>query len=512
MTADPSPRQRGTAVLFALVLGLSVLGFLYGTSSSNYDLVAPLTVQPASQSTTPVAPSYAQERDHVGLSDDDIARACTDCHKERIATSSPAGQRHEHPVGVKPPPGAHLQDLIDVGGQIRPDANGDLIIGCRTCHRPHNVKQDARLVVSVDDGALCLSCHIDKHSRSSKHPVSGQIRAAAAARIEAAGGLVRDGGMTCLSCHDPHDSGSAPLLRAPGGKLATCKVCHANKFHVVDGPHSARTCIDCHGMHDAPTLPKAATVANVGPQLCLDCHTTDATKHRIDVKASHPLGNTVTTTHEGLPLRDGRIACTTCHDPHSSGSELIRAVPSVLCTRCHQDQASVLGTDHDAVSGTFGDDNDGTCLTCHDVHGSTADYLVKTRGKNENPAIGRCLRCHDGSTSATQVTYTTHPKGLLLTSAGLPFQYGGETPYFNASGRRTTNRKVGEITCSTCHDPHKWKHDSDEAPGAVQGSEQNSFLRDPDQTIQFCTVCHGVDARPRFRFFHTDRFRDKDKE
>ena len=174
---------------------------------------------------------------------------------------------------------------------------------------------------------------------------------------------------------------------------------------------------------------------------------------------------------------------------------------------CHTEQAGVVGTDHSL--GELG--VNGPCLGCHSLHEATGPHLLPSSDEESqtNPASARCLRCHDGSSPATAVVFASHPTGLLLTTQGLPFRYEGRIPYYNSEGEPTSDRAVGEITCSTCHDPHRWDHDGT-GGGAADGTEQNSFLRDPDDTARFCTVCHGVDARPRLRFFHTGRFRDGD--
>jgi predicted CXXCH cytochrome family protein len=426
---------------------------------------------------------------------------CLDCHEDHL-DSSPSHHRTSHPVGFPPP------EPDESAMAARGIALQDGEVSCQSCHRAHGSTESALLVASAADGSLCLSCHADHAKERSVHPVLVAVDASIRSEVEALGGsLAPDGTLACLGCHDPHQATAGSLLRIKGGAAAACALCHGDKTTVFHGAHRDEGCQTCHGMHEPPVLPHGERVAGVGPQACLDCHTTDRTDRHVDLAAGHPVGTRVVDAHGALPLDGGRLACTTCHDPHGGDERLLRADVGQLCVSCHTDEASVLGTDHDASLVSV-DGHAEPCLSCHEVHGDRKTaHLVATRGAQENPAVGRCLTCHDGSTAATKVAYATHPKGLLLTTGGLPFRYSGSVPYSDAHGEPTSDRAVGEITCDTCHDVHRWKHDSADVAGASEGSEQDSFLRDPDEVVRFCSVCHGVDARPRYRFFHTDDFR-----
>ncbi|MGW8323621.1 MAG: cytochrome c3 family protein [Thermodesulfobacteriota bacterium] len=67
-----------------------------------------------------------------------------------------------------------------------------------------------------------------------------------------------------------------------------------------------------------------------GTELCLRCHP-DRTGGR-----EHPVGSFPTFTGPTrLPLGDGRIICTTCHNPHASTPGMLRLPPQELCPACH---------------------------------------------------------------------------------------------------------------------------------------------------------------------------------
>jgi predicted CXXCH cytochrome family protein len=421
---------------------------------------------------------------------------CLDCHEDHL-DSSPSHHRTSHPIGVKPP--APDDAAIAARGIALQDGE----VTCQSCHRAHGSIESALLVASAADGSLCLSCHADHTKEHSVHPVLVAVdarsdRGRSARRFARARWHAR-----LPRLPRSHQATSGSLLRSKGGAAAACALCHEEKTSVFHGAHRDEGCQTCHGMHAPPVLPHGERVAGVGPQACLDCHTTDRSDAHVDLAASHPVGDRVTDAHGDLPLANGRLACTTCHDPHGGDERLLRANVGALCVSCHAKEASVLGTDHDASIVSVAGRNE-PCLSCHEIHGDRkVAHLVATRGADENPAVGRCLTCHDGSTAAKKVEYTTHPKGLLLTTAGLPFRYSGSVPYSDPKGEPTTDRAVGEIT-ATRATTHRWKRRR--TSRCHGGIRQDSFLRSPDEVVRF-GVCHGVDGRPRCRFFHTDDFR-----
>ena len=436
---------------------------------------------------------------------------CMECHPDYV-DMEPAYRRQSHPVGLLPPELAKLDVLEGTGGRLDKGA-----VGCMSCHRPHGSSERRMLIIPAETGQLCLTCHPDHGPGESSHPVDVEVDAATRGRIGDMGGVIaEDNTLTCLSCHDPHQSMAGTLLRTASSGFQACRLCHTDEAGAMEtGGHGKEACSACHGMHKTKTQRgRGVHKANVGPQICLDCHTDGSHRPQIKLTATHPLGKKLEAgEHGSLPAIGGRIGCTTCHEAHGADGRLLRLGSDAgkTCLECHEDKTTVRGTDHDARIVAVGDRKD-TCLSCHDVHGSNRRYLVAAQREGENPATGRCLACHDGSIDATVVEHYSHPQGLLLTTQGLPFRYDGPTPYYGPDGKRTSDRGLGTITCATCHDPHRWKHDTDSRPGAVKGTEQNSFLRDPAQIIRFCTVCHGSEGRPMFRFFHKETLRKTDDE
>jgi cytochrome c peroxidase len=85
---------------------------------------------------------------------------------------------------------------------------------------------------------------------------------------------------------------------------------------------------------------------------------------------------------------------------------------------------------------------------------------------------------------------------------------------FNAMGERSAD---GEISCSSCHDPHVWSIDptkrvqialSLSRGEAVNGDGTTSFLKS-DVLRSFCAACHD-DANDRYYKYHEEDFRLKE--
>lgn len=101
--------------------------------------------------------------------------------------------------------------------------------------------------------------------------------------------------------------------------------------YTLAAEHGHEACINCHvnenpgeaGADDALLLPPL--------ELCLSCHMDR------DTDQDHALGMEPGFDATGeLPLIDGLISCTTCHDSHVITKGLLRLSHDGLCLACHQ--------------------------------------------------------------------------------------------------------------------------------------------------------------------------------
>ena len=219
----------------------------------------------------------------------------------------------------------------------------------------------------------CAVCHEDE-SRAFHETLHGQAvnpRTPAAAQ-------------GCETCHGPGqahvDAGGDPDLIVRFDTMAardvsdTCMSCHNRGDHVQwnGSMHAARnlTCTTCHSVHSPKSeeaqLKKASVI-----ETCEGCHKTEAMKTK---RSGH------------MPVREGKMTCTTCHNPH--GSTNVRMLKTggwivETCVSCHTEKRGPFLWEHAAGREA--------CNTCHDPHGSNNDRMLVAK----LPML--CQRCHIGS-------------------------------------------------------------------------------------------------------------------
>jgi DmsE family decaheme c-type cytochrome len=232
----------------------------------------------------------------------------------------------------------------------------------------------------------CLTCHEDKKKNIDKsaHGRSHDPRTPAA-------------GKGCESCHGPgqaHVDGGGdkskiqnPKTLSPRQASEVCLTCHNRTSHndFAGGKHDARnvSCVTCHSVHE-PKSEKAQLKTTSVTETCVQCHRTQVNKVH---KSSH------------MPVSEGKMECTTCHNPHGSQNvKMLREGSSVVeaCTSCHAEKRGPFLWEHAPVREN--------CTTCHDAHGSNNERMLVAK----QPML--CQRCHVGTRhpatvyDATQVT------------------------------------------------------------------------------------------------------------
>jgi DmsE family decaheme c-type cytochrome len=266
-----------------------------------------------------------------------------------------------------------------------------------------NARQQAAVAADGDyvGEEACLSCHDpagESYSRSAHHRGNDPRTPQA--------------GKSCETCHGPgrlHAKAEKPetVPITNPGKLpaseanALCATCHNKGDHVLweGSQHEARglACTSCHSQHAA----KSETNLLKGRTQLETC----ATCHRDKVAKLDRSGH--------MPLREGKMECTSCHNTHGSTNvRLLRKGDSVaeLCTSCHAEKRGPFLWEHAPA-------RDG-CVTCHDPHGSSNERMLVAR-----PPI-LCQRCHVG---------TRHPSTIY------------------DSGAIQTSLRVYARSCVTCH-------------------------------------------------------------
>jgi DmsE family decaheme c-type cytochrome len=216
----------------------------------------------------------------------------------------------------------------------------------------------------------------------------------------------------CESCHGPgsahvEDPSVPDSIRrftsmAPRDASDTCLTCHTRGNHTQwkGSVHDMRnlSCTTCHSVH-SPKSEKSQLKAVGVIETCQPCHTMEVAKQE---RVGH------------MPVREGKMLCTSCHNPHGTTSvRLLRTGNWIneACTGCHAEKRGPFLWDHAPVREA--------CSTCHDPHGSNNDRMLIAK----LPML--CQRCHIG---------TKHPS----------------TIYDANQLAKSSNRLIGR-GCVNCH-------------------------------------------------------------
>jgi DmsE family decaheme c-type cytochrome len=218
--------------------------------------------------------------------------------------------------------GGSLHAKTEAPGDIRYPANAE----CLACHR---VGRNTHLQWGTGEhsraGLFCSDCH-DPHSTNKRH-LRASRRPGFGEDMDAASGLcvschdavaarlsfpshhpVREGAMSCLGCHDPHEDRRVSL----GDRNQLCAGCHQDYVGpwTFEHPPVVDDCAICHDPHGAVADDLLETIQ---PVACIGCHTVNDLTHHEEFTATGIAGNTIgspITKQEANTFLD---RCTDCH-------------------------------------------------------------------------------------------------------------------------------------------------------------------------------------------------------
>lgn len=288
-------------------------------------------------------------------------------------------------IGVdEPAPSAELPKLVEaptllkfLRGLNSPAQSSAPPKGSRNDNGPvaGGTKPSAPLDAHFVGAKVCLTCHANQ-AESFSRTLMGKI------------GKTQQGKFDCENCHGP---GSAHVKagggRGVGGIISfrpddlsrtaqenndICLGCHlkGTRTNWFGSTHDERglMCSNCHTVMKNVSR-KFQLKTAFQPDTCFQCH---KNKRAEMWRSSH------------IPVREGKVTCTDCHNPHGSYSEnlLKTATVNEVCWQCHAEKRGPFLWEHPPVTES--------CLNCHDPHGSNNDFLLKI----SRPRL--CQQCHSG--------------------------------------------------------------------------------------------------------------------
>jgi DmsE family decaheme c-type cytochrome len=256
---------------------------------------------------------------------------------------------------------------------------------------------------------VCLGCHATQAAEFQK-TLMGRIS------------LTQPAKFACENCHGPGSAhAKAGGGRGVGGILSfeaddprsaeekngICLACHERGQRTMwqGSIHEERglACVNCHTVMKSVSRKNQLKTA-FEPDTCFQCH---KDRRAQMFRSSH------------MPLREGKIVCSDCHNPHGSITEALLKKDSIndVCYTCHAEKRGPFLFEHEPVREN--------CDNCHDPHGTIQQYSLKMA----RPRL--CNECHNlmdnnsgptGSHSVGQACENCHvaihgsnaPNGQLL--------------------------------------------------------------------------------------------------
>ena len=328
---------------------------------------------------------------------------------------------------------------------------------------------------SGETSSVCIFCH-NSHIGNARAPLWNREQGAPvytlydSSTLKSLPGQPDGASKLCLSCHD--------------GTIALGKVLKPDKeFDVLNSmlgriPPGRRSNLGSDLSDDHPVSFDSVTAVGFSPEL----------KHP-------PLNDRV--AYDG----NGKIQCTSCHDPHNNvfGDFLVKDNRNAaICKTCHVPTGFNGISVHDTSTATW----DGTrqnpwpytvydtvmgnsCMNCHYVHGAEGKHRLLSSSVEEDV----CLVCHRGNVG---VDIESALKKRSAHRVG--FYQGVHDPVENIL---TAPRHV---ECVDCHNPHRVRRTNAEAPdikGGLAGVSGmtigGNIIANAQYEYEVCLKCHGQD-------------------
>jgi DmsE family decaheme c-type cytochrome len=278
------------------------------------------------------------------------------------------------------------------------DAPPEAYAGAEVCQECH--KEVFQAFGQTRMGRLFLH-----HPRDAREKMACENCHGPAAEHADAGGKKHVGGLISFTRGDP-----TPVPQ----RNAMCLQCHerASRLLWQGSAHEARdvACTSCHAVKRNET-PRHQLARSSEIETCGQCHTRQrAQQMRL---SRHPVA-------------EGKMTCSSCHDPHGTVTPALLRETSVneTCYRCHAEKRGPFLWEHAPVVES--------CTSCHQPHGSNHEAMLTvakprlcqqchvevahpTRPYGTDPASQKFVRGRSCSTCHVNIHGSNHPNGASFT-------------------------------------------------------------------------------------------------
>ncbi len=319
----------------------------------------------------------------------------------------------------------------------------------------------------------------------------------------------------CLFCHTPHNSRPVAPLWNRNDPGATYTLYTSSMLQALPGQPdgSSILCLSCHdGTVALGSVLSRPTAINMSTGTFMPAGVSNMTTN---LSNDHPVSFAYTAalaTADGqlmppsgitppVSLDNGRMQCTSCHDPHKNiYSDFLVATSqnSNLCNSCHQRTywtASTHGSSTRTWNGVAPDPwpytepamttvAQNACESCHNPHNSGSNVmLLKYQAEESN-----CNDCHNGNVASKNVA-AQFAKTYRHNISNYTNVHIANEP------AAVTNMHV---ECVDCHNPHASRNQAAVAPNVngfltgVKGVNQSGVAVNPAVfAYEICYRCHA---------------------
>lgn len=318
----------------------------------------------------------------------------------------------------------------------------------------------------------------------------------------------------CVFCHTPHNSRPTSPLWNRDDPGVIYDLYHSSTVQASPGQPdgSSLLCLSCHDGTIAlgSILSRNTDISLTGGITYLPPGPSNLSG---DISDDHPVSfeyNSALASADGqlrdpaaisypVGLEEGKLQCTSCHDPHNNLYSDFLHVPSrfsELCYRCH-DRDYWASSSHNTSLATWngnGSDpwshtsypnvSENGCENCHKPHNAGGRYRLLNYIVEEQ----NCLVCHNGNVASSDI----------LSQTIKPYTHRVDLYNLTHDPEEDALVSTMHVECQDCHNPHAVNGTSASAPqvrGNIMGIKGIDLNGSPVYPIQYeyelCYRCHA---------------------